>query len=167
MVARAEAGEFHRTLRWRLYVQSPRRTLASFSGAGQGTWRLRWTACVLENAAWATWATNRCCHRTFRRWAVQVCAWTAATWAACRSLSADPWWARQLKEPKSKLPRAKPLAPSDAFLNCSNSGLCSTGIICGDAAAVERTFDVGGLQLPRMCWAALEEKWSPLTVRPK
>lgn len=71
------------------------------------------------------------------------------------------------KWPKSKLPRAKPFAFSEAFLNCSNSGFCSTGIICGDAAAVERTLEVGGLQLPRMCCAALEEKWSPLTARPK
>ena len=60
---------------------------------------------------------------------------------------------------KSKLPRANALLFSDCFLNCSNSGFCSTGIIRGDAAAVERTFDVGGLQLPRMCCAALEEKW--------
>jgi len=61
---------------------------------------------------------------------------------------------------KSKLPSANARLFSDCFLNCSNSGFCSTGIIRGDAAAVERTFDVGGLQLPRMCWAAAEEKWS-------
>jgi hypothetical protein len=72
-------------------------------------------------------------------------------------------------EAKSKLPRANPLLFSDCFLNCSNSGFCSTGIIRGEAAAVERTFEVGGLQFPRMCWAALEEKWSALllTARPK
>ena len=71
-------------------------------------------------------------------------------------------------EAKSKLPRANPRLFSDCFLNCSNSGFCSTGIILGDAAAMERTLDVGGLQLPRMCWAALEEKWSALlTARPK
>lgn len=61
---------------------------------------------------------------------------------------------------KLKLPRANPLLFSDCFLNCSNSGFCSTGIIRGDAAAVERTLEVGGLQFPRMCCAALDEKWS-------
>jgi hypothetical protein len=61
---------------------------------------------------------------------------------------------------KLKLPSAKPRLLSDCFLNCSNSGFCSTGIMRGEAAAVERTFEVGGLQLPRICCAALEEKWS-------
>jgi hypothetical protein len=71
-------------------------------------------------------------------------------------------------EAKSKLPSANALLFSDCFLNCSNSGFCSTGIIRGDAAAVERTFEVGGLQLPRMCCAALEDKWSAIpTARPK
>jgi hypothetical protein len=63
---------------------------------------------------------------------------------------------------KLKFPSANPRLFSDCFLNCSNSGFCSTGIMRGDAAAVERTSDVGGLQLPRMCCAALEEKWSLL-----
>ena len=54
-------------------------------------------------------------------------------------------------EPKSNLPSAKPLLFSDCRLNCSNSRFWSTGMTRGDAAAVERTFDEGGLQLPRMC----------------
>lgn len=69
---------------------------------------------------------------------------------------------------KSKLPSANARLFSDCFLNCSNSGFCSTGMILGEAAAVERTLELGGLQFPRMCCAALEEKWSVLlTARPK
>lgn len=70
---------------------------------------------------------------------------------------------------KSKPPRANALLFSDCLRNCSNSGFCSTGIIRGETAAVERTLEVGGLQLPRMCCAALEEKWSALELmaRPK
>lgn len=49
---------------------------------------------------------------------------------------------------------------SDCLRNCSNSGFWSTGMTRGDAAAVDRTLEVGGLQLPRMCCAALEEKQS-------
>jgi hypothetical protein len=45
----------------------------------------------------------------------------------------------------------KPFA-SDALLNASNSGFWSRGITRGDAAAVERTFEVGGLQFLRECW---------------
>lgn len=73
-------------------------------------------------------------------------------------------------EVKSNLPSEKPRLFSDCLLNCSNSGFWSTGMTRGDMAAVERTFDEGGLQLPRMCCAALEAKTSlPLdsTWRPK
>lgn len=80
-------------------------------------------------------------------------------------LGADAPW----PEAKSKLPSANARLLCDCFLNCSNSGFCSTGIMRGEAAAVERTSEVGGLQLPRMCCAALEEKWSvwALMVKPK
>lgn len=69
---------------------------------------------------------------------------------------------------KSKLFRAKPLF-SDCFLKASKSGFWSTGMTRGDAAAVERTLDVGGLQLVRMWRAALDEKTSAVesTCRPK
>ena len=42
----------------------------------------------------------------------------------------------------------KPFA-SDALLKASNSGFWSRGIMRGDAAAVDRTFEVGGLQFVR------------------
>lgn len=61
---------------------------------------------------------------------------------------------------KSKVPNEKALLFSDCFLNCSNSGFWSTGMTRGDMAAVERTFDDGGLQLPRMCCAPLEANTS-------
>jgi hypothetical protein len=57
-------------------------------------------------------------------------------------------------------PKANCLLFSDCLRNCSNSGFWSTGMTRGDAAAVDRTLEVGGLQLPRMCCAALEEKQS-------
>jgi hypothetical protein len=70
---------------------------------------------------------------------------------------------------KSKLPNEKPLLFSDWRRNASNSGFWSTGTTRGEAAAVERTFEDGGLQLVRMCWAALEAKQSAVASiwRPK
>lgn len=72
---------------------------------------------------------------------------------------------------KLKLPRANPLLFSDWRRNCSNSGFWSTGMTRGDAAAVDRTLEDGGLQFPRMCWAALDAKTSfsefASTERPK
>jgi len=57
-------------------------------------------------------------------------------------------------------PKANCLLFSDCLRNCSNSGFWSTGMTRGDAAAVDRTLEVGGLQLPRMCCAVPEEKQS-------
>lgn len=54
-------------------------------------------------------------------------------------------------ELKLKLPSANPLLFSDWRRNCSNSGFWSTGMTRGEAAAVERTLEDGGLQFPRMC----------------
>lgn len=42
--------------------------------------------------------------------------------------------------------------PSDCLLNASYSGLWSKGTTLGDAAAVDRTADDGGLQLLLVCW---------------
>jgi len=58
------------------------------------------------------------------------------------------------------VPKVNCLLFSDSLRNCSNSRFWSTGMTRGDAAAVDRTLEVGGLQLPRMCCAALEEKQS-------
>ena len=79
----------------------------------------------------------------------------------------EPWGAGKegVEEPNSNLPSEKaPLLFSDWRLNCSNSGFWSTGMTRGEAAAVERTLEDGGLQLP-----ALEAKTSTLesTCRPK
>lgn len=65
-----------------------------------------------------------------------------------------------------RLPRLKAL-PSDCFLKASNSGFWSTGTTLGDAAAVERTADDGGLQFV-LVWcgesvrkAELSLDWKP------
>lgn len=52
------------------------------------------------------------------------------------------------------------LPPSDCLLKASNSGFWSTGIMRGEAAAVDLTSEVGGLQFARAWCAALEEKTS-------
>lgn len=67
-----------------------------------------------------------------------------------------------------KLPREN-LWFSDCLLKASNAGFASTGIILGEATAVDRISDVGGLQFSLECFAALEEKTFALgsTVRPK
>jgi hypothetical protein len=74
-------------------------------------------------------------------------------------------------EPKSKRPRANPRLFSDWRLNCSYSGFWSTGMMRGDAAAAARTLEEGGLQVPRVCCAALDAKTSfsafASTARPK
>jgi hypothetical protein len=53
-------------------------------------------------------------------------------------------------EKLDKLPELKP-ARSVCLLNASKSGFWSRGIIRGDAAAAERTLEVGGLQFARAC----------------
>lgn len=57
----------------------------------------------------------------------------------------------------------RPLTPlsSVCIRNASNSGFWSNGMMRGDAAAVERTLDVGGLQL-LLAWkpAPDEDEWS-------
>lgn len=69
----------------------------------------------------------------------------------------------------AKLPSVNTLLFSDCRLNKSNSGFWSSGTTRGEAAAVERTFEDGGLQFPRMCCAALDAKTSALewTASPK
>jgi hypothetical protein len=52
--------------------------------------------------------------------------------------------------------RLSPLS-SVCIRKASNSGFWSSGMMRGDAAAVERTLDVGGLQLPLACRPALDD----------
>ena len=63
----------------------------------------------------------------------------------------------------------KPFA-SVALLNASNSGFWSRGITRGEAAAVDRTVEVGGLQFLRACCPPPDESGSCFAdsrVRPK
>jgi len=66
----------------------------------------------------------------------------------------------------------RPLKPlsSVCIRKASNSGFWSNGMMRGDEAAVERTLDVGGLQLPLACRPGPDEdEWSfaPSTDMPK
>ena len=71
--------------------------------------------------------------------------WLAVRWAVGRAERESPML-KLLRMPKSKL-----FAASDARLKASKSGFWSSGITRGDAAAVERTCEVGGLQFERAC----------------